>query len=99
MGTLLIDDPAPTDDLLSFERVSSGWATGAAWDQAWATNPATAMLHQGELAVAGANAKAPTDQLSGLERIANNQAPSVLTPDQADEQYGIPGLLTFKNGD
>jgi hypothetical protein len=99
MGTLLIDDPAPTDDMLSFERISSGWATGTAWDQAWATNPATALVHSGELATAGANARVPDDPTLGLERIANNQPQPLLTPDQAEEQYGISGQLTFKNGD
>jgi hypothetical protein len=96
MGTLLINDPAPTDDLLSFERVSSGWATGTAWDQAWATNPAMALVHQAETAAAGGNISAEVP-IQGLERIANNQPPPRLTPEQADEQFGIPGQLSFKD--
>jgi hypothetical protein len=104
MGTLLIDDPAPTDDLLPFEAISSGWSTGAAWDQAWATNPATMMYHSAQQAETGANALTPEQvdpgyQMGALERIANNQPPPLLTPEQADEKYGIKGQLTFTNGD
>jgi hypothetical protein len=97
VGTLLIDDPAPTDDLLSFDRVSSGWATGAAWDQAWATNPATMMVHSAQQAATGANATGDLP-IQGLMRIAD-AAPPMLSPDQAEEQFGIPGQLTFKSGD
>jgi hypothetical protein len=99
MGTLLIDDPVQTDDLLSFDRISSGWATGTAWDESLTFSPTTSLYRSAQQAATGANATVPDDPVLGLERIANNQPPPLLTPEQADEQYGIEGELTFSSGD
>ena len=96
MGTLLIDDPVQTDDLLSFERISSGWATGTAWDQAWATNPVTGIYRQAELAQTGINATTNLP-IQTIERIGQNQAHPNLTPDEADARYGIEGELSFSD--
>jgi hypothetical protein len=94
VGTLLIDDPVQTDDLLSFDRISSGWGSGAAWDQAWATNPTTAMSHMAQEAGTGANATGDLP-IQGMMRITGDAVP-MMTPDQAEERYGIPGQLSFK---
>lgn len=95
MGTLLIDDPAPTDDLLSFERISSGWATGTAFDQAWATNPVTSLYRSAEQteAALGPINTAPGNRSGRL--IRDTPTTPLLDNDEAEAQYGIPGQLSF----
>lgn len=99
MGTLLIDDPVKTDDLLSFERVSAGWATGTAWDETWAHNPITSVTRGLAMADAQEGPVIPAAGRSGVRPQSYRQAPEtpLLSSDQAEEQYGIPGQLTFKD--
>lgn len=103
MGNIYVPDPAPRNralELTGNPSLGSGLGLGATAEETWIRNPFQPLRHQQQFEAAGGTEvpdTGPTDTaippLFGAEPITPRA--NLMTPEEANQRFGIAGELTF----
>lgn len=93
MTTLITADPTlgPADSPADYDKLSSGWSLGTEVDDAWHSSPVSSLLRGADQM----DARYGPSTRAGTRMFRPDQAPAMLSPDQANEQYGVKGELSW----